>query len=646
MRTVISLLVCLCLTAALPAGAQVELKGRLWAPRLPGSESLIPQTAIRGFAALDGPQNQSLGTRTWEMEPAGWSYMSGPAGRYTMLYSTPAIAMRPILLTNVYTSPGEILDFPLIARYTLGVFDDSSWDPKRASGYFQTFVADGTSVTGVWFKPVHDGVDGEGPAGQDMLVSIHRKGPGTPDTWPRVGPVAVALNVDCGGPKNYSYSVGWDSGEVPTKPGETYAVYIRPRTRGNTFQMYLSKEPVAGTRLYRIAPDGNSWLDSAMWVGISSDSDGLVIPYNKRVHKEYIELAGFSRKWSQSYVARGRSLAGVILYAAASGVQPTMNRQRVLVRVREGGPGGPVVGVVKAATGNATYTGDASWGTFGTAYSPGEVLLTPGTTYTIEFETMENVESLRGWLNFKLQQNDERPGFNPYKKAPQDDYPRGTAYKEGRPVDFDLDMQVLEYLSVPADWDKAVEGPNLLQNGTMSMGTVSSGPEDPGRPLGWTAFDIDPQTRQFYLADPNEPRNRILRVLGGGPYGKNPDGGGNRTADGGFVQRVEGLDPSHTYRISGKVRCSWPVDMKHQQYVGWDPTGQTDDPQAPTIVWECMPSLTGVWNSWLSPPIRPQSGSISIWLRGCTTLPDDYPFKADFDDFALRRVARGIPQSR
>ncbi len=646
MKRLVSGLVCLSLCWASPGAAQVELKGRLWAPRLPGSEALIPQTAIFGFAALDGPQHQSLGTRTWEMEPAGWSYMSGPAGRCTMLYSTPGIAMRPIVLTNVYTSPGDVLDFPLIARYTLGAFDDSAWDSRPASGYFQTFVADGTSVTGVRFKPVHDGVDGEGPGGQDMLVSIHRKSEGPPDTWPRVGPVAVALNVDCGGPKNYSYSVGWDSEEVRTTPGEAYAVYIRPRTRGNTFQMLHSGAPVPGTRMYRVSPEGGSWQDVAMWVGVSSDADGLLIPYNKRVHREYGELAGFARRWSQTYVAQGRSLAGVILYAAASGVQPTMNRQRVLVRVREGGPGGPVVGVVKAATGNATYTGDASWGTFGTAYSPGEVPLTPGKTYAIEFETLENVESLRGWLNFKLQENDERPGFNPYVKVAPDTYPRGSAFREGRPVDVDLDMQVLEYRSAVDGWDEAVEGPNLLTNGSMSLGTVSPDGQEPGEPLGWTPFDIDPETRQLYLADPNEPRNRILRVLGGGSYGKNPDGGGHRTADGGFVQRVDGLDRSHTYRISARVRCSWPIDMKHQQSVGWDPTGQTADPEATTIVWETMPSLTGVWNRWASPPVRPEAGSISIWLRGRTTLRDDYPFKADFDDVALRRVARGVPQGR
>jgi hypothetical protein len=181
-------------------------------------------------------------------------------------------------------------------------------------------------------------------------------------------------------------------------------------------------------------------------MSVATDDDELVIPYNKRVHREYGQFAGFGRKWSQTYVAQGSSLAGVVVYAAVGGTQPPLSRQRVAIRVRRGGPAGPVVGVEKVAIGNGNYTGDASWGTFGTVLAPGEVPLVPGSTYAVEIETLETPETLRGFVNIKGQVSDERPGLNPYRKFPPDAYERGTAYRDGRePVDFDLDVQIIEF---------------------------------------------------------------------------------------------------------------------------------------------------------------------------------------------------------
>jgi hypothetical protein len=91
------------------------------------------------------------------------------------------------------------------------------------------------------------------------------------------------------------------------------------------------------------------------------------------------------------------------------------------------------------------------------------------------------------------------------------------------------------------------------------------------------------------------------------------------------------------------VRSSWPVDHEHQCQVGYDPTGQDEDPQAATIVWTTMPLLHGVFLPYASEPIRPAEGAISVWLRGRTTSTADYPFWADFDDFAVRRVRTDVP---
>jgi len=86
--------------------------------------------------------------------------------------------------------------------------------------------------------------------------------------------------------------------------------------------------------------------------------------------------------------------------------------------------------------------------------------------------------------------------------------------------------------------------------------------------------------------------------------------------------------------------------MAHQVYVGYDPTGQTEDASASTIVWDAQRSLSGYWLTYTSDPIRPAEDSISVWLRGVTTRRDDYPFKADFDNFALKQVDRGVPTGK
>ena len=633
-RIICTILVLVALSAA--SLAQVEISGRVWMPKPDGSGN-IPFTAIFAFGSTDQPASQALSMRSWETEPAGWYYLTGPAGRYTLLYSTPGKAMRPVIITNVYTTPGAKFDINAVPQFDYAVVDESQWDPKPASEYCQTFTAKGNSVTSVGFKLAHDGVDGEGPGSQTLMVSIHKKGPGTPETWPQVGPAVPVLDVDCGGVKGYSYSAGWNSGEVPTVPGETYAVRLRPELPSGKVQAYWRDAGGASGGCYRIGEGNTGWQGRDLWMVIGSDSDGLLIPYNKRVHREYVGETRFARKWTQTYLAKGRSLAGVILYAATSGVQPGIPRQRVIVRVRKGGPDGPVVGVEKLAIGDGNFTGDASWGVFGVTYAPGEVPLEPGHGYAIEFESAESMETLHGYVNIKGMPSDDKPGFHPYPKVAPDDYPHGLAYINGnQATDFDLDMQIIEYQANPQDWANALDEPNLVRNGEMSAGTLGSD-TDTGRPAFWRPFAIDKSTVCQYVTDLNETDNRILRVIGGGATQK--------TADGGWVQQVRELSSADTYRLSGKVRCTWPADARHQCFVGYDPTGQTDDPKAPTIVWTtALPQAAGLWMTVEHGPIRPTADSISIWVSGKTDLTSDFPFRADFDDFTMHRVKTEVPR--
>ncbi len=621
--------------------SQVVFTGRVRHESRPGSGEWTPMTAVYAFASLGGADSEARAFRTWEMDPAGWFRISGAAGRYTLLFSTPAHFMRPILRTNLYVRPGDVVDGPFMPRFDYAVFDERTWDTKAATDYFQPFVARGTSVTQVGFKLVHDGVDGPDPGAQSFLVSIRRRGVGAPDAWEQIGPTVRVPDVDCGGAKNYWYSAGWDSGEVPLTPGETYAVHLRAEKPGATFQAFWRPAGDAAPSCYRlgnVGPTGN--VGQCLWMAVATDGDGVVIPYNKHVHKQFGEFGGFARTWSQTYVAQGSGLAGVVLYAATSGIQPSQNRQRVVVRVRKGGPDGPVVGIEKIAIGNANYTGDASWGTFGAAYAPGEVPLEAGREYAIEFESLENYETLHGFVNIKNMVSDDRPGFNPYRKQPGDAYARGTAFKNGKEAkDFDLDMQVLEYRFAADNWQAAVESKNLLVNGDMEAGDLRPGDEGGGRVDGWRTYATDPGTAHAYLLEAPANRYRFVRVRSSGP--------GNTTVDGGYVQRVDGLSALDTYRLTGRVRSSWTLDTEHACRVGCDPTGQDQDAKAPTIVWTAMPKIQGIWVTYDSEPIRPtKAGSISVWLHGWTSLKADYPFKADFDDFMLRRVRTDVPDGR
>jgi hypothetical protein len=95
---------------ALPARCEVVITGRLLHPRFAGSEEVVPMTAVYAFASIRAADQPSLGHRTWEMEPSGWYHFAGPAGRYTLVFSTPAHFMRPLIVSDVEVADGAKWD--------------------------------------------------------------------------------------------------------------------------------------------------------------------------------------------------------------------------------------------------------------------------------------------------------------------------------------------------------------------------------------------------------------------------------------------------------------------------------------------------------------------------------------------------------
>jgi len=434
-----------CCILADDSPGQAVISGRIRRPTTQKEETAAPLGGIYVFGTQEGQSKLPLVHRSWDAEPMGWYRLAGRPGKYNLLATNPACFTRPIVLQDVHAETGQNkCDVGFHADYA--VFAEGDWDRRPAEAYYQPFIARGRSVTQVGFKLAHDGVDGFGPGSQDFELSICRMDAGQPKDWQRIGPAVPVPGVDCGGGKNRAWSAGWDSREVALEPGKSYAVCLKARL---PFQAFCEPCSDAAVCCYRRGAKG-AWERSGfrLWMSVATDDDGLVVPYNKRVHREYGEFAGFGHKWSQTYVAQGDSLAGVVLYAAVGGTQPPLGRQRVAIRVRRDGPSGPLVGVEKVALGNGNYTGDASWGVFGAAFVRGEVPLVAGTTYAVEIETLETPETLRGFVNLKGHASDERPGFNPYRKIPPDKYERGTAYRDGHdPVDFDLDMQIIEFVT-------------------------------------------------------------------------------------------------------------------------------------------------------------------------------------------------------
>lgn len=612
--------------------AQMTLTGRLLWPPLEGSPNEVGIGHVLVFGSLPGADKQPLAFRSWETNPVGWYRLSGPAGRYTLLFSQPGNFMRPAILNNIYTRDGDTINVSRIVRapWDQACMDDSAWDRTATHEYFQPFVARGSSITQVGFKLAHDGVDGPGPGAQDLVLSIHEVTENAPPAkWARIGPEMPVVDVDCGGAKNYSYSAGFDSGEVPTTLGKKYAVRLTAKTPAGKFQAYWhvivdGEKYLPAFRAKSAAPDQSAEYEEThnhLWMTIASDSDGLVIPYNKRVHKEFSQLTKFARVWSQTYVAKGKSLAGVVIYGAASGVQPSMNLQRLKVTVLEGGPAGKPIGVAKLAIGNGLYTGDASWGNYGAAYEPGEVPLEPGRTYCVQFESIETPHTLGlgTFANIKGMKSDGQPGFNPYRKHPLDTYAHGQAFMNGTdPQDFSLDMQVIEYQREIVHPENALTDPELLKAGTFEEGTDWKS--------AWSIPGGKPQSGTIEIAADQDGK-RVLRMSAK-----------EKSFDAVIVQRVGGLSRIQSYRLIAQVRANQLPSDQCRTMIGIDSTGQTENGDAPTVLWKMLPDITGEFQNFALPPIRPANDAISIFLRLRANEPPAPPPVAEFGGISVKQI--------
>ncbi len=340
-----------------------------------------------------------------------------PAGRYSLLSSQPKFAWRGKVVSDITIADGQTTYRDAITPQDYSVAfggNSSEWgtDPwtSWANTFAQTFVATGTSITRASFK-----LAGKDAGDFDILVSIRDGGP----SGAQIGP-ARRVAAGAGG----DAPVAWRSGEVPTVPGQTYAVRFAS-DGGQNFAFYARTDNGDGYA-QGTAYVGATAIGADLYACIGSDNDGTVIPYCKITNLGNLPLKPGDGWWAtdfgQTFRATASSLAAVEGFAVTGNTYPSITWE-----IRQGGPSGPIVGPVKS---NQTQFQAGGVDHMGVVYNPGEVPLIPGQTYYIRC-------TASGGMHFLVFESG-------------DAYPYGQAYESGGAhPDTDLYMTIYEYVSGP-----------------------------------------------------------------------------------------------------------------------------------------------------------------------------------------------------
>lgn len=187
------------------------------------------------------------------------------AGTYTVLTSWSEFYPRGKIVSGVVIQPGRQTeahaDEPI--DYS-GYYDRGQWDPTGATTIFQTFTATGTSITRASFQKADSISTGQ------VEMSIHQSNGGAVENWPLVGTVRTTPRRGYGA----DHWVSWNAGEVPTTPGQTYAIKLRA-TSGVNIQPYWSNDSFypsgTGYRGRQSSPAGRDY-----YVAVFSDNDGTI----------------------------------------------------------------------------------------------------------------------------------------------------------------------------------------------------------------------------------------------------------------------------------------------------------------------------------------------------------------------------------
>ncbi len=344
----------------------------------------------------------------------GYYRLSVPAGTYSLLVNQPLFYIRPTVIEGITVRDGRTATRNVDLPIDYSTYTTDTWTGFSRTWY-QTFVATGSSITGVSWKLAGTNAD------EIECAILADDGSADPSAWPRVS--AQAAKRDRVGAITDNW-VRWRSGEVPTEPGRRYAVRLTGTAGGDrAFAVFHRAKDAQSYADGRAHDSGGSPQGFDLNITVFSDADGTATLLNKTTEGlGELQDGNFAGRWGQTFVATiGTSLAGVDVWAAGADRNWDLD---FTFTVRRDGPSGPQVGPTK--TTRAAFQAFGA-GLHGVSYSRGEVPLVPGETYYVEFTNPE--------------------GFNPYVMTdPLDRYDRGVAWRDGsRRSAIDVSMTILTW---------------------------------------------------------------------------------------------------------------------------------------------------------------------------------------------------------
>lgn len=515
-------------------------------------------------------------------------------GNYTLILAQPLFFARSRIIPHVAIENGQWVQQHIEPAFDYSMGRTEEWDPEWASLWHQTFVARGKSITRIKARLA-------GTAARNLRISVHADdGTPSPVTWPQVGNAKVRYTGE-GNTYLTDIFVAWTSGEVPTTPGNRYAVRLSDAEGNADFTPFRIQGTAENYDSGTAFKNGVA-TDFDLHMLICSDSDGTVV--TKGIVEDFNgnQLAGWGNEWGQSFTAGGHSLAGFDLWFA----HDQSWQQEAVVTIHREDRLGEQIGPTKG-TKSAYQTPGSGW--MAVPYGPGEVVLEPGERYYL-----------------KLQSG----GMNCYLAPAASEYAEGIAYRDGAVLPRDLYMNIYEYDEqaapvVPSGPLSVWERTPLLINGAMEEGATGTGGQIPD---GWIQFRLS-GSPTYWFEQYGMAGTKAARLIGGAIN--------DTVFDAGLVQRVDGLNPERTYQVRGHLASNLGISLLHWGMIGYDLSGQTANPNAATVRWIPLGGLSEEWKGWESPALRPSGSSISVWLRAGTTSRS-YTFFVDFDEVALDEI--------
>ncbi|MCC6485546.1 MAG: fibronectin type III domain-containing protein [Armatimonadetes bacterium] len=383
---------------ALALNTDGRLKGPLDPPNDPAGYlvgvSSAPMGIQRQGASSTGTYGNGL---TFSSEPVGYWGFDVLSGTYAIGVGHkdqfPRMFVFGVAAGTTYLRIRENPDY-----YPVG-FD---YYPSPAQEFVQSFEALGTSVTSVSVKFA---------TSQTANATIHSVSI-DPQRNQTIGAQIGPARVLQGSFSNDSMAT-WSAGEVPTVPGQYYAVKFR-RSDGNNFQVYYCRVRDFGGEAF---PGGRQWYGAtqtadALKTVIGMDTDGATSTMNTSIANSQITFQGVTVA-GQTFTANGTSLIGVHFLAGNVAAQPDME-VALFQSPGSGGMGANQVGpskFVRAIDNNGRTV--ATW-------FPGEAPLTPGQQYYVRIKRVYSNTGFAIW------------------RTTTDEYAGGQAYIDGAAQNYDL----------------------------------------------------------------------------------------------------------------------------------------------------------------------------------------------------------------